>query len=527
MGNRAKFNDQWRVKLENSKIKGPFPTEAINKMIVEGILSGQEEVAQYPDGDWKPLDKQGEFYEALLESLENPVERDEKKAQKMEAETVVQKTTVKPSPLDPLNFNSEEVPSSELQNDFKQLVENEKNNQINPLLKPIPGLPQEDEAKKKGAQDAAALALLKARDEQLTIEMNQLKKVQAREFKKFVPFISIIILITGLIFYFLTESDVQKSGWVLIAPNRENAVEALSAQETKSLKQKTIALLKSGTLENARASQKFIVQVIESNPKDLEAMGLLCVIYEQIWPYTKQTTQDIKAVTTVTQMVRTLNPVSSYSDTCQSVFMLTKGQPKDARGLIEKTLDHNTEERFILYPFLYYIKGQILEESQNYLNAEAYYSEAIKSFPGWNWASFAQARTFYKQDKFTEAKQTYESILRVSPDYKGALYGVGLSELKLGVSPDRALQYFDKAYAINAVLPKIFHLEALQEYVKLLLNKGDSSKALEVAQFGLTISPTHRALKEVVISLGGEDKNNNASSELVFTGDQFARSGDH
>ena len=81
MGN---FIDQWRIRLESGQVKGPYSTTAINKMIVEGVYTGNEFICAFPDGDWKPLSKQPEFYEAQLESLENPNQRDEKISQKMD-----------------------------------------------------------------------------------------------------------------------------------------------------------------------------------------------------------------------------------------------------------------------------------------------------------------------------------------------------------------------------------------------------------------------------------------------------------
>ena len=87
-------SELWLIKLESEQVKGPYSTDAIFKMILEGIFSGQENIARYPQGDWRPLSKQMEFYETLLESLENPVERDEKKAAKMDAETVIRSIPV-------------------------------------------------------------------------------------------------------------------------------------------------------------------------------------------------------------------------------------------------------------------------------------------------------------------------------------------------------------------------------------------------------------------------------------------------
>lgn len=503
--------------MENGQIKGPFPSESISKMIVEGILTGQEEVAQHPSAEWRPLAKVHEFYEALLESLENPTERDEKKAAKMDAETQIQSRSEgveEPPPPEP------EV--AEFKDEIKQLVEEERKKPTSPII------PDRAVARTTGVSTIAPPdnnALLVARDQQLTIEMQQLKTIQAKESKKFFPFIILIVVIAAALYYLIKPDPKQNTGWVLIAPTR-GAQKTLTDNEVKALKAKAIQLIKTGTLENTRDSQKFLAQASENAPNDLESLGLLCVVYEQLWPYTKQNSNDLKAITIVTQMSRTINPISSYSDTCQSIYLLAKGQPRDARGLIERTLDQQNGERFILFPFLYLIKGQILEEMHNHISAEAYYTEAVKSFPGWAWAQFALARSMFKQGKYNEAKDAYTNILRDYPEHKGALYGMGLVELK-NASNEKAFNLFNRAYAIDSKLPKSFHMEALLEFIQLLIARKDNSKALEVGQFALTISPSHRAIKELVMSLGGEDRGNNQSAELVFLGDQFARSGDH
>jgi hypothetical protein len=82
-------SDQWVVRTSADQVKGPYTTEVLRGMIVSGSFNGTEEVCEYPQGEWQVLTKQSEFYDALLESLENPIDAVQKRSQKMEAETVV------------------------------------------------------------------------------------------------------------------------------------------------------------------------------------------------------------------------------------------------------------------------------------------------------------------------------------------------------------------------------------------------------------------------------------------------------
>ena len=79
----------WVVKTVSGQVKGPYSTEAILRMIGEGVFSGQEMISKLPDGQWTQISKEAAFYDKLLEALEDVVKVDPKKAQKMEAETVI------------------------------------------------------------------------------------------------------------------------------------------------------------------------------------------------------------------------------------------------------------------------------------------------------------------------------------------------------------------------------------------------------------------------------------------------------
>jgi hypothetical protein len=193
----SQFNDQWLIRNESEQIKGPYSTDAVSKMILEGIFSGIEDISTYPDGDWLPLSKRPEFFEVLMESLENPVSRDERRAAKMDAETVIQKHS---SEL-PVSQTPEDPPKS-MADDFKDFL-NKDPADVLPSL-PEVGKPRGTSrsiAKSRvGNQNRSAArppvntgeALIKARDKRLTIELQQIKKMQNRELKKIIPFVSVI-----------------------------------------------------------------------------------------------------------------------------------------------------------------------------------------------------------------------------------------------------------------------------------------------------------------------------------------------
>ncbi|MBY0553190.1 tetratricopeptide repeat protein [bacterium] len=515
---------QWVVRLQSDQVKGPYSTDAINKMIVNGAFSGSEEICAYPEGEWKLLTKQPEFYDALLESLENPVEVDNKRTQKMEAETVIRV----PEPA-----KQEDIPIPKLQtpDDLKELLDQErKAEEVRQKAQKNMSLAKTTSATPVVYQpglisDPPPNNIIEDRDKNLEIQLTDIKKLQQKEIRKLLPFILLAILLLSLAIYVLYPQDQDgRAGWVLITPQKN--AEAISAQELKELKRNAIKAFQTGLLEKVLSAQKDMVQAVEGAPKDLESMGLLCIAYQQIWPYTKQSQNDLKSILTVTQMARTVNPISNYSDTCQTVFLLTKGQSKEARSLLEKALDNQVDEKFSLVPFLYLIKAEILEAENNFINSAAYYESASKLWPQWQTPHFGLARMYYKQGKFSEAREEYMTMYKANKESKAALFGLGLVEVKGSKDPDKAIQYFANGFEIKQKLPKNFLTEALLNYAQILMEKNENKKALEVAQEGYHESPSHRALKELVLSLGGDEKVENAQTEIMLIGAQFENAGD-
>ncbi|MEQ1721561.1 MAG: tetratricopeptide repeat protein [Pseudobdellovibrio sp.] len=516
---------QWVIKLQSDQVKGPYSTDAINKMIVNGAFTGSEEVCSYPEGEWKLLTKQPEFYDALLESLENPVEVDNKRTQKMEAETVIR--TAEPA--------KEEIPIPKIQNidDLKELLEQErkaeevrqKSQKNMSLAKSSSASPVAYQQMDLNLAGAAQENIINDQDKNLEIQLTDIKKLQQKEIKKLIPFVLAAIFFIGAVTYFFYPEDKDaRAGWALLTPQKND--EAISDAELKEYKRNAARAFQSGILEKILASQQNLVRAVEGAPKDLEAQGLLCMVYEQIWPYTKQNQSDLKSILTVTQMARAINPISNYSDSCQTIFLLTKGQSKEARSLLEKALDNPVEEKFSLSAFLYLIKAEILESENNFINAAAYYEQAAKLWPQWMTARFGLARMYYKQGKFAEAREQYLEMYNSNKELKAALYGLALVELKGSKDPEKALPYFSNGFEIKQKLPKDFLTEALLNYAQILMDRKENKKALEVAQVGYRESPSHRALKELVVTLGGDEKVENAQSEIMLIGDQFANAGD-
>ena len=525
---------QWVIKLQSDQVKGPFTTDELRNMIIGGSYTGSEEVCEYPQGEWQILTKQPEFYDALLESLENPIEARNARAQKMDAETVIkpaERDVVIPK-FDLKEFVEKELKEEELKNAARNPpkkipsineIENlptkpKSSGVVAPSPRGMPAIP--------GPTPAAATPdIFEARNKNLELQMTDLNKLRQTETKKLIPFMLLLIMIVAAAVYLFTLDETSATkGWTLLAPKK--TAEPISPENVRDLKRNAVKAFQSGSMEELLLAQGDLVKAIEGSPRDLEAMGLLCMAHEELLPHTKQTDVDIKSINATTQIARSVNPISNYSESCQAVSLIANGHSKEARSLIEKTLDNPVDDKFSLGPFLYCIKAGMLENETNFVNAEAYFDQASKLWPQWVTARFGLARMLYKQNKLAQAKDEYLTIYKSNKESKIALYGLALVELKSTRDLAKVNSYFASGFKLKQKLPKDFHIEALLAYAKILLDKNDTRQALEVAQEGYRISPSSRDLKEIVVSLGGSEKVEN-QSDIILVGDQFARAGDH
>ena len=536
-------------------------TEEIIQKIKAGIFSGEEAVAAYPDGDWKELSKELVFYDALIESLENPKVGNDQTSKKMQAETVIQfhqgrnpnsgkrKGPPPPPNVMPDGNPSEDAldlpnvgPNTKFQKEMKSMFRNEIKKTEEKKKSFEKGLAISKDSKRKNRyhppekkkneltqyQQKKISPALAAPPPDNDIELKSIDNLKKQERTKlWFWFIVVICLMVGGLLVLTPDQKPKKTGWSLIVPTRGKIT--LTDADVKKLKINALGKIRTGNIEDLLDAQLYLVAVAESGPTDLESLGLLCSVQYLLWPYTQQSTTDLKAVSQTTQIIRTANPISSYSDACQSIFLWVKGQPNDARGLLEKTLDQKLEKRFIVYPFLYVMKADILEDSQNYMNAEAYYRESCKSFPEWLWPQFGLARTLLKQNKLNDARAIFDGMLKTSRNSKSALYGSALAEVGEKKNLDKAINFFSAGFMINRKLPRGFHVEALTEFARILILKGDKQRAIEVVERGLDLSPSNRTLREMLVNLGGQEKElgKNGAAELVLLGDQFSRNGDY
>jgi tetratricopeptide (TPR) repeat protein len=501
LGQKAKYNQlsmsknqiHWVIKNAAGQTKGPHTTEALLKLIGEGVFTGSEMISRYPGGQWTLLSKETQFYDKLLEALESSVEEVPKNSDNANAETIIG-----PTP-------------EHLKNPRAILERTEiRNQKQTPVIQQAPLPTPHVKVKTPGP----------------VIELKNIAQAQKQALLKSskAPLILVVFALLLVVYVLLPDGPGAGEKISLLAPTKGSA--AMSDQQVKEKLTSALASIESDSIESYLEAQNKLVSIVEGSPNNLEVRGLLCLVYKELWPFAKQDAADIRVISSVTQSTRALNAVGLYGSICEIVNLQTSGHYKEARGVVESSLE--SAERFSLLPVLYQFKAELLESDRDFLNAAPYYEKAAQLWDSWLRPQVKLGTVAALQEQGPKASQHFKKVLTKNPSHKEAKIRLGVLEYKAFKQDENAFQLLKSAMNSQARTDR--ELEALGYFTlaELYLAKSEKSAALSAAQNAYRLSPNTTGYKQLVVRLGGSDKlkEKSSNSEMMFVGDQYARTGD-
>jgi len=491
----------WIVKTTAGQTKGPYSTEALLKLIGEGIFTGSEMVSRYPGGQWTLLSQETKFYDKLLEALESSVEEVPKPVATENAETIV-------GPV-PEHLKNPHAHSP--------ILERTNVTQSDGLVS--------THTKTKTTSSTSVKSAPRVPDSSI-IDLKNMAQVQKKELLKSakLPLILVAVALLLVVYALLPEGPEVGEKISLIAPKKGAA--AMSDQQAKERYSAAIAAIESDTVESYLTAQNHLVAVVEGVPNNLEVRGLLCLVYKELWPYAKQDANDIRTVSMVTQSTRALNAVGLFGNICEVVNLETSGHYKEARGVVESALEN--AERFSLLPVLYQFKAELLESNKDYMNATPYYEKAAQLWERWLRPQVKAGAMAAAMNQGTKAAQYFRGVLEKNPNHREAKIRLGILEYRAFKQEENAFKYLKSALSSQARISRDLEAEGSFALAELYLNKSEKGPALDAAQRAYRLSPNTSQYKQLVVRLGGSDriKEKTSNSELMFVGDQYARTGD-
>jgi len=492
----ARIQIHWVVKTTGGQTKGPYTTEALLKLIGEGVFSGSEMVSRYPDGQWTLLSQETQFYDKLLEALESSVEPVPKNT--ANAETIV-------GPI-PEHLKSPQASQRQI------LEKTSATNSGRGTPVPKTSSVAEQPAKRQG--------------EPAVIELKNIAQVRKKELVKSakLPLILVGLALLLVVYVLLPDGPDAGEKLSLIAPKKGAA--AMSDQQAKEKYTAAVAAMEADTIESYLIAQNHLVSIVEGVPNNLEVRGLLCVVYKELWPFAKQDANDIRTISSVTQSTRALNAVGLFGNICEIVNLQTAGHYKEARGVVESALEN--ADHFSLLPVLYEFKAELLEADKDYMNATPYYEKAAQLWEKWLKPLVKAGAMAVVQNQGPKAAQYFKAVLEKNPNHREAKIRAGILQYRAFKQEENAFQFLKSAMSSQARISRDLEAEGYFVLAELYLNKSEKSPALDSAQKAYRLSPNNAKYKQLVVRLGGSDKikEKSTNSEMMFIADQYARTGD-
>ncbi|MYE07761.1 MAG: tetratricopeptide repeat protein [Oligoflexia bacterium] len=515
----------WLLKYKNGRIQGPLSTDEIIRLIQDKTVYGEETIAVYPGGRWKPISIEPQFYEPLLNILS--------KSDDLVEEHIPYTTSPSSSSSSKESYFSENqsMSSETVVADTSELKDLHKKRRKKKRKSSI----RLEEKKKKPAEKTVVYYPSEEKseyqkEEYLKTPLEEEEEKSSRKGKKKKAiFILFPILILCIFWFALEETDQEKKQeYIVLKMPRANQV-ASSVEQTELLIKKGLGYYLRSTVSSHVKAQALLVQAVEGDIKNTYAMAMLCLVYMELWPFTEQDSQAMRVLSHLVQKTSVFNKGGVRSGLCHSVNLLIKGKYEDAKTMVESSLDGlskttQDKESQRMIPFFYYLKGVVLYYLKDYTTMMSYIDTIQKMLPTWIAPYMLAADTLMKQNKVTEALSFYRKVIKLNPAHKSAKIKLHLIEYKHFNKMDTAAPALKMALAYPERVSNQTLSDAYFGLAEISVKKGDSMEALDYARQAYSYNPANKASRNLVVQLGGVKKLKQTrvrSSQLIYEGDQL------
>ena len=482
----------WLVKDKKSRISGPYDEEEILYRIETGEFNGEELIASYPSGRWKPLTVYSVFYDKFLKSLNTSSSTEEDSSLSEEK----QEKFIEPTVI---------IPQKPKLKDSKK--------------------PERKKVKIKFHDPDGEIEETETEE---VIEMEDFQESFVNRLRTAIrlPLLVLSILIGGFLIYeFSTDSSSDLEYRVrLQGPKKKSP--PLSAEILQQKKRKAITYYLKGDLSNYIKSQTHLAQILEGHPDFMEGYKYLCLIYLELWPFAWQDTRDYNALQTVMGNLGNLDKGGAYSGLCNGIQEFLKGNYKKTIEIADSFSNIAGMDKMI--PYFYYMKAKALKKL-NRTNDTLFYTRGATLLNSkWTAPYFLAGEVHYERGEFPPAIQFFQKTLGVFPEHKEAGLLLGITEykyLKQTEKPAKRLSSFlnrDSGFVNTEILK-----EAYMTMAKIFLQQRDKSAALKNAMKAYTFDPANEEINAFITRLGGEKPGEEdvKTRQLIYKGDLLADQG--
>lgn len=497
---------RWIVKNQEGLLKGPYTTDQVLRRISKGDFGGDELISEYPGANWYPISKDPNFYDRLLEVLSNKAEMPPDAAVSHQP-SHTEDENERPSP-------SHSSSQADVLMDEEVTAPGPVKSRATPVEEKVE-TPAKKKKKKKSKVDDIEM-----------VDIDQRANAEVRKGIWKPALLALAVLGAGL-FLFLDPPEAPREERIhLLAPGASGP--PLTGAMLKEKVNRGVNEYLRDTFNGYMRAQNELAQAVEGSPQNAEVMGLLCLTYFELWPYSFQDSSDMRAIAQVTQAASTVDGPGQHAATCKVVDLILKGRFDEARSLSNTILENYGDRASPPIPF-YYFMAILSDTTGETQTAIGYLGSAQKLWPQWIRAYVYQAHLYSKAGKFADAAKLYRAVLAAQPQHDGAKIELGLLEAKYFRNLEKGLELISSGLNSKERVPRRILSKGHLGLAEINLERRNQSEALAHAQLAYELDSTNTVAKNLVIQLGGTkalNKTQFKSYQLIAEGDQLAREGD-
>ncbi len=532
------MSNLWIIKDALGQIQGPFETSEILIQIKNSVLSGDEKIASYPEGIWKEISAEPEFFDYMLEILSGSAAASEGMSSKNRESGIDESDeTIQIEPNEGAVLqgqNAEEVQISDLLSEaepifpdaasdspegssfgqtFESHVEDGDHDEAS-VAAPI----QHREAKGRSHlfEDRQALTVdhlssLKARSE------------KAQKTRKLLYLIAVVVVgLVGSLFLVGDGGDAKgrkTAEYRFVLPEKSRTLIKDTASRDRAVK-RAAKLIQTDLVLNVMKAQRLLNQILSYEPRNKTSLLLLCGSYLRLWDYTGQTGSDLYVVSEISKRAYGIGSGGDVLYVCRLTEMILRGKTEEANATVDMYLNSEgfTGEASF---YLKYFKGRLLFKKRIYSPAASFLEGSVALQPHWIPSLMLLGKVYKEQNRSQEGYNVFRRVLKLNPIHPEALFQLAILNLDVFSKFKIGMKYFNKAVAVskNNKVDRSVQSRAYSAVAKTYLKQKKISKAEEFAKEAFDLDSSNISAKNILISTGATADASTADKYIIAEAD--------
>ncbi len=507
---------KWIVKDVLDHIHGPYETEEIFALIENETFTGEEFISSYPGGKWVQISTEPEFFDYMLSALSGNLPIDKTKADVpkpdegkkdddssyTETDSTLNTIPLSPSELDSLIESNDEPSSVEhTGNSFNDTSAGEDKKKIN-FSKKVK-VYREVKGRSHLFEDRQVLGL----DEQAELRKNVKKKKRADKALLLVFAISVCLILS----YFLIEDEadvaVDSNAYQLELPEKSitnfNVIDAKTKEKALGT---SVKLLTYDEPKKTILAVDYLNSVLKFEPRNSQALLLLCNSIFQIWPFTKQQSSDFYVISELSKRAFSSGLEGDALSTCRVIEKILYDKTEDASKIVDSYLNAEDATGTLSF-YLRYYKSYILFKDRDLNNAQSFSESSIDIESRWIPSLLLLGKIYIELNQSQNASNVFSKVLTINPKHFEAIAYLSFLQFEYFGKPVSGLKIFKRLERIKEDrqhYDKRIYSLVLSSIAKAYLKTNKVAKAGDYAQKAFDEDTSNIQAKNILITTGSK-----------------------